>query len=97
MTSQENSKSYFNEFLEARFKHIDYVLGEFKEEAKGIRSDMDMLRKEIHQDAKNTRITTIITGITVVMGIGAIMVSVLLTVAQIQTSWLTAFAQILQK
>jgi len=59
---------------------------EVKEEVKGVRSDN-----------KTTRTTVVITGISVVLGVGGIIGGMLYSIAQIQTSWLTSVAQILNK
>jgi len=58
---------------------------------------MREFRAEMKNDNKTTRTTVVITGISVVLGIGGIVGGMLYSIAQIQTAWLTSVVQILNK
>ena len=70
---------------------------EMSESRNEFRAEMREFRAEMKNDNKTTRTTVVITGISVVLGIGGIVGGMLYSIAQIQTAWLTSVVQILNK
>jgi len=82
---------YFNKFLEARFTHIDASIQNINNAVKNVDNAVKDLRNEVKEeiaevkaDNKATRWWVVGTGITVLLGLAAI----LLTFVQIQNSWM---------
>jgi len=89
---------YFDKFLEAKFTHIDAsvqsisnAVSDLKGQFTDLKSQFTDLRKEVKEeiaevkaDNKSTRYWVLGTGITVLLGLAAI----LFTFVQIQNSWM---------
>jgi hypothetical protein len=75
---------YFNKFLEARFTHIDASIQHIDNSVKELRKEVKEEIAEVKADNKSTRYWVLGTGITVLLGLAAI----LLTFVQIQNSWM---------
>jgi len=89
---------YFDKFLEARFQHIDAsvqnisnAVSDLKGQFTDLKGQFTDLRNEVKEeiagvkaDNKSTRYWVMGTGITVLLGLAAI----LLTFVQIQNSWM---------
>jgi len=83
MANEQSGKNYFDDFLKAKFEHIDFIFGQIRDDVQSIKSEN-----------KQTRNTVIITGLSVVLSLGAIIMGMIYATAQINTAWLTSLAQI---
>lgn len=90
MANQQTEKNYFDDFLKAKFEHIDYIFGQIREDVHSLKSEFS----EVKADNKATRKTVIATGVSVVLSLLAIIGGMIYATAQINTAWLTALAQI---
>lgn len=93
MANEQSKKNYFDDFLAAKFEHIDYMFGQFREDVRGMRTDLSDFKNDVSSEnrkMKNTLIATMVrTGIGVVLGLGAIVFAA----TQINTAWLTTSVQ----
>jgi hypothetical protein len=75
---------YFEKYLDARFAHIDTSMRNIDNAVKDFRNEVKEEIAEVKADNKSTRYWVLGTGITVLLGLAAI----LLTFVQIQNSWM---------
>ena len=72
--------------LEVEFEHVRKDLDEIK-------SDLKEFRKEVREESKASRRTTVITGISIMIG----MAGVLFVLWQMQQAWIQGYLEILTK